>query len=170
MTFSVTTQEEYLSLPPGTHQGCDLDDSHRRFSDPGLARTESELAPSNNVNINNTNNNNNNNNHEEDNESGEWFHGSGSSSPESINYETVALSEQLNIVKADNKRLAQELRDTKAELHKLKLQAATWGNTMQHDYQPGMIAGKRQKNHILQLRLDWQNIIIKLKNYHKIES
>ena len=132
-----TAQEEYLSLPPGTQQGCDLDDSHRRFSDPGLARSESEAVPASNVNSNNTNNNNN---HEEDNESGEWDHESGSSSTESGNYETAVLSEQLNLLKADNKRLALELRDTKAELHKLKLQAATWGNPMQQDYQPGMIA------------------------------
>lgn len=59
-----------------------------------------------------------------------------------MNYENIALLEQLNLLKADNKRLAQELRDTRAELHKLKLQAATWGNPIQQDYQPGMITGK----------------------------
>lgn len=137
---SATTQEEYLSLPPGTQQGCDLDDSHRRFSDPGLAHTESDSVPTNHVNINI--NNNNNNHLGEENESGEWSHGSSSSSAESANYENIALSEQLNLLKADNKRLTQELRDTRAELHKLKLQAATWGNPIQQDYQPGMITGK----------------------------
>ncbi|KAJ1529535.1 hypothetical protein ONE63_006308 [Megalurothrips usitatus] len=128
-------QEEYLSLPPGSQQGCDLEDSHRRFSDPGLARAEPDSVPTNNVNTNNTNNN-----LDEGNESGDWTQDSGSSSSQSGNFETNALSEQLNILKADNKRLAQELRDTRAELHKLKLQAATWGSPIQQDYQPGMIA------------------------------
>ncbi|KAK3922183.1 Mitosis inducer protein blt1 [Frankliniella fusca] len=131
---SSAAHEEYLSLPPGIDQDCDLDDSHRRFSDPGLAHAESEPAPVN-VNGNNINNN-----LEEGNESGDWSHNSSSSSEESENYDNVALSEQLNILKADNKRLAQELRDTRAELHKLKLQASTWGNPVQQDYQPGMIA------------------------------
>ncbi|XP_026273248.1 uncharacterized protein LOC113202839 isoform X2 [Frankliniella occidentalis] len=131
---SASAHEEYLSLPPGIDQDCDLDDSHRRFSDPGLARTESETVPVNG------NGNNINNNLEEENESGDWTHDSSSSSGESDSYDNVALSEQLNILKADNKRLAQELRDTRAELHKLKLQASTWGNPVQQDYQPGMIA------------------------------
>lgn len=124
------TEEEYLSLPPGTQQGCDLDDSHRRFSDPGLAGTEPAANPTVNSNNNHV---------DEENESGEWSHESSSSSAKSIHYENVALSEQLNLLKADNRRLAQELRDTRAELHKLKLQAATWGSPIQQDYQPGMI-------------------------------
>lgn len=133
---SSSPQEEYLSLPPGTQHDCDLDDSHRRFSDPGLARSDTD--PVNNGNVSSLNNN-----LEEEHGSGEWSHGSSSSSAGSANYETGALSEQLNLLKADNKRLAQELRDTRAELHKLKLQAATWGNPIQQDYQPGMIAGKK---------------------------
>jgi len=125
------------------HDPCN-DDAHRRFSDPGLGNQESDTdsnrrdapkgaSPSS------------------DSESSlvdEWPH------------DTAGLVDQLKFLRADNKRLASELRQARAELQQLKLQTSAWRHHKSDEYQPGMIAGAYPRVGIVKVFLSFSVVRI----------